>query len=104
MRPRPDFTLDAPNPGQLKATKTRNQQPRPAQMCCSPRGAPLYASRIKPNRGTQAYIGNLTKACECLKAVRSDAAMANRHFREEVVSRAWLLEAESLALAGRVSE
>src|ERR1019366_678421 len=53
---------------------------------------------------TAVNIGNLTKACECLKAVRSDAAMANRHFREEVVSRAWLLEAESLALAGRVSE
>jgi hypothetical protein len=53
---------------------------------------------------TAVNIGNLTKACECLKAVRSDAAMANQHFREEVVSRAWLLEAESLALAGRVSE
>src|ERR1035438_6333867 len=63
MRPRPDFTLDAPNPGQLKATKTRNQQPRPAQMCCSPRGAPLYASRVKPNRGTKAYIGKPLTHC-----------------------------------------
>ena len=53
---------------------------------------------------TAVNLGNLAKACEYLKAVRSDAAMANLHFRDEVVSRAWLLEAESLALSGRVAE
>lgn len=53
---------------------------------------------------TAVNLGNLAKACEYLKAVRTDAAMANRHFLDEVVSRAWLLEAESLALSGRVAE
>ncbi|MGD0567057.1 MAG: hypothetical protein ABSA78_01530 [Candidatus Sulfotelmatobacter sp.] len=53
---------------------------------------------------TAVNLGSLAEASECLKAVRSDAAMANRHFRDEVVSRAWLLEAESLALSGCVAE
>jgi len=53
---------------------------------------------------TAVNLGNLAKACEYLKEVRSDAAMANWHFRDEVVSRAWLLEAESLALSGCVAE
>jgi len=53
---------------------------------------------------TGVNLGNLAEACEYLKAVRSDAAMSNRHFLDEVVSCAWQLEAESLALSGRVKE
>lgn len=53
---------------------------------------------------TAVNVGNLAEACKYLKAVRSDAAMANQHFCDEVVSRAWLLEAEALALSGCVAE
>jgi hypothetical protein len=53
---------------------------------------------------TAVNLGKLGKAYEYLKVVRSDAAMANPHFRDEVVPRAWLLEAESLALSGRIAE
>jgi hypothetical protein len=65
----------------------------------------LYLAEVSWWLGrTAVNLGHLDEACECLKAVRSDAAMANRHFRDEVVSRAWQLEAESLALSGRVKE
>lgn len=53
---------------------------------------------------TAINLGRLAEAGEYLKAVRSDAAMANPRFCAEVIPKAWLLEAESLALAGRVHE
>lgn len=51
-----------------------------------------------------AGLGRLNEAHEFLAATRSDAAMTNRHFCAEVVSKAWLLEAESLALSGQVDK
>jgi nucleoside phosphorylase len=53
---------------------------------------------------TAVNLGHLVEAGEYLKTVRSDVAMANLHFCAEVVPKAWLLEAESLALSGRVDE
>jgi nucleoside phosphorylase len=51
-----------------------------------------------------ASLGRLNEAHEYLAATRSDSAMTNPHFCAEVVSKAWLLEAETLALSGRVDE
>lgn len=53
---------------------------------------------------TAINMGRLEEGAATLKAVRSDAAMANPHFASEVVVKAWGLEAEALALSGHLPE
>lgn len=53
---------------------------------------------------TAINLGRLEEGAKTLRAVRSDAAMANPRFASEVGAKAWGLEAESLALSGHLSE
>jgi hypothetical protein len=53
---------------------------------------------------TAVNMGRLEEGAKVLRAVRSDAAMANPRFASEVGVKAWGLEAEALALSGRLSE
>lgn len=53
---------------------------------------------------TAINMGRLEEGANTLRAVRSDAAMANPLFASEVGAKAWGLEAEALALTGRLPE
>ena len=53
---------------------------------------------------TEINQGRLDAGAKTLRGARSDAAMNNPHFVSEVAVRAWGLEAEALALCGRLPE
>ena len=53
---------------------------------------------------TAVNLGKYVEATKLLKMARSQAAMAHPRFAAEVGVRAWVMEAESLALLGRISE
>ncbi len=53
---------------------------------------------------TAVNLGRLEEGAKSLRAVRSDAAMANPRFALEIGAKAWTLEAEALALGGQLPE
>jgi hypothetical protein len=53
---------------------------------------------------TAMNLGRLEEAAETLRSSRSDSALANVRFAAEVGAKAWILEAEALALSGRLPE
>lgn len=53
---------------------------------------------------TAINMGRLEEGAQTLRAVRSNVAMANPRFASEVGVKAWVLEAEALALSGHLPE
>jgi len=53
---------------------------------------------------TEVNLGRMDQAAKSLRGVRSDAALANPRFAAQVAAKAWIMEAEALALSGRPAE